>query len=45
MAWGERLVLDQVDLTLQPGERVAVRFAEVDASGDSCTSESQPASR
>jgi len=24
MAWGERLVLDQVDLTLHPGERLAV---------------------
>jgi pyrimidine operon attenuation protein/uracil phosphoribosyltransferase len=32
-------------VTLQPGERVAVRFAEVDASGDSCTIETQPASR
>lgn len=32
-------------VTLQPGERVAVRFEEVDAAGDSCTIESQPTSR
>ncbi|MBL9133350.1 MAG: bifunctional pyr operon transcriptional regulator/uracil phosphoribosyltransferase PyrR [Verrucomicrobiaceae bacterium] len=28
-------------VTLNPGERVAVRFEEVDASGDSCTIETQ----
>lgn len=32
-------------VTLQPGERVAVRFEEVDDSGDSCTIETQPSSR
>lgn len=32
-------------VTLQPGERVAVRFEEVDESGDSCTIESKPLSR
>jgi pyrimidine operon attenuation protein/uracil phosphoribosyltransferase len=32
-------------VTLQPGERVAVRFEEVDATGDSCTIETQPTSR
>ena len=32
-------------VTLQPGERVAVRFEEVDAAGDSCTIETQPTSR
>jgi pyrimidine operon attenuation protein/uracil phosphoribosyltransferase len=32
-------------VTLQPGERVAVRFDEVDSAGDSCTIESKPTSR
>jgi hypothetical protein len=32
-------------VTLQPGERVAVRFEEVDPTGDSCTIETQPTSR
>jgi pyrimidine operon attenuation protein/uracil phosphoribosyltransferase len=32
-------------VTLQPGERVAVRFDEVDPTGDSCTIETQPTSR
>ncbi|MBE7497300.1 MAG: bifunctional pyr operon transcriptional regulator/uracil phosphoribosyltransferase PyrR [Verrucomicrobiaceae bacterium] len=32
-------------VTLQPGERVAVRFEEVDESGDACTIETQPPSR
>lgn len=32
-------------VTLQPGERVAVRFEEVDEAGDSCTIETQPSSR
>jgi pyrimidine operon attenuation protein/uracil phosphoribosyltransferase len=32
-------------VTLQPGERVAVRFEEVDQAGDSCTIETQPSSR
>lgn len=32
-------------VALQPGERVAVRFEEVDPSGDSCTIETQPANR
>ncbi len=32
-------------VTLQPGERVAVRFEEVDSAGDSCTIETQPTSR
>ncbi|MFN7564481.1 MAG: bifunctional pyr operon transcriptional regulator/uracil phosphoribosyltransferase PyrR [Prosthecobacter sp.] len=32
-------------VSLQPGERVAVRFEEVDAGGDSCPVETQPSSR
>ena len=32
-------------IALQPGERVAVRFEEVDETGDSCTIETQPANR
>jgi len=32
-------------VALQPGERVAVRFEEVDESGDSCTIETQSSSR